>query len=131
MAISLYPECYLPRFKKTVCLQRTALHLAAMYGSHEQVQMLLQRDANVGIPDADGKTPLHWAINSKHQYSCAIVQALIEHMPSVINWQDHDGRTSLHLAVAEGGYNLVKTLVCFQKLSFSFMPAIAIYKTAG
>ena len=99
------------------CEQRTALHLAAMYGSHEQVQMLLQRDANVGIPDADGKTPLHWAISSKHQYSCAIVQALIEHMPSVINWQDHDGRTSLHLAVAEGGYNLVKTLVC----GFSFL----------
>ena len=82
-----------------------------MYGSYDQVQMLLQRDANVGIPDGEGKTPLHWAINSKHQHSCSIVQSLVEHMPSVVNWQDHDGRTSLHLAVAEGSYNLVKTLV--------------------
>ncbi len=82
-----------------------------MYGSYEQVQMLLQRDANIGIPDGEGKTPLHGAINSKHQYSGAIVQSLVEHLPSVINWQDHDGRTSLHLAVAEGSYNLVKTLV--------------------
>ncbi|XP_063718896.1 inversin-like isoform X3 [Symsagittifera roscoffensis] len=91
--------------------KRTALHLAAMYGSYDQVQMLLQRDANVGIPDGEGKTPLHWAINSKHQHSCSIVQSLVEHMPSVVNWQDHDGRTSLHLAVAEGSYNLVKTLI--------------------
>ncbi|XP_075245472.1 uncharacterized protein LOC142339358 isoform X2 [Convolutriloba macropyga] len=91
--------------------KRTALHLAAMYGSYDQVQMLLQRDANVGIPDGEGKTPLHWAINSKHQHSCSIVQCLVDHMPSVVNWQDHDGRTSLHLAVAEGSYNLVKTLI--------------------
>ena len=31
--------------------------------------------------------------------------------PSVINWQDYEGRTALHLAVADGNELVVKLLV--------------------
>lgn len=27
--------------------------------------MLIKQDSNIGIPDVEGKTPLHWAASSK------------------------------------------------------------------
>ena len=37
----------------------TALHLAALYGHTQCVEMLLGAGANVTVRDADGGTPLH------------------------------------------------------------------------
>lgn len=34
--------------------------------------------------------------------------------PSVINWQDYEGRTALHLAVAHGHSTVVQQLINFQ-----------------
>lgn len=34
-----------------------------------------------------------------------------ETTPSVINWQDYEGRTALHLAVADGNESIVNVLV--------------------
>lgn len=34
-----------------------------------------------------------------------------ETTPSVINWQDYEGRTALHLAVADGNQSIVDLLV--------------------
>ena len=34
--------------------------------------------------------------------------------PSVINWQDYEGRTALHLAVAHGHVTVVQQLINFQ-----------------
>ena len=42
---------------------------------------------------------------------CNIYHDLQETTPSVINWQDYDGRTALHLAVAEGTKDVVNVLV--------------------
>ena len=44
--------------------QRTALHWASSYGILEHVRMLIKQDSNIGIPDVEGKTPLHWAASS-------------------------------------------------------------------
>lgn len=45
-------------------MQRTALHWAASYGNLEHMKLLIKQDSNSGIPDSDGKTPLHWAASS-------------------------------------------------------------------
>ena len=45
----------------------------------------------------------------KNRDFCYIV--LQETAPSVINWQDYEGRTALHLAVADGNEAVVDALV--------------------
>ena len=51
-------------------MQRTALHWAASYGSLEHMRVLIKQDSNSGIPDSDGKTPLHWATSSHDGMYC-------------------------------------------------------------
>lgn len=75
----------------------------------------LSQGSNIGIPDVDGKTPLHWAATAGDTSSAtATVQLILEAEPSVINWQDFEGRTALHLAVADGNTKTVETLIKFQ-----------------
>lgn len=40
------------------------MHWAASYGNLEHMKLLIKQDSNSGIPDSDGKTPLHWAASS-------------------------------------------------------------------
>ncbi|XP_046555449.1 LOW QUALITY PROTEIN: inversin-like [Haliotis rubra] len=91
--------------------KRTALHWAASYGNLEHVKMLIKWDSNIGIPDTDGKTPLHWAASSRDRQAVSCVKLILETTPSVINWQDYEGRTALHLAVADGNESIVNVLV--------------------
>ena len=58
-------------------LQRTALHWAASYGNLEHVKMLIKQDSNIGIPDIEGKTPLHWAASSKDGQAVDCVQLIL------------------------------------------------------
>ncbi|CAG2222611.1 INVS [Mytilus edulis] len=78
--------------------KRTALHWAASYGNVEHVKLLIKQDSNIGIPDIEGKEK-------------KIVQSFEETTPTVINWPDYEGRTSLHLAVADGNESIVKVLI--------------------
>lgn len=48
--------------------------------------------------------------------------------PSVINWQDYEGRTALHLAVADGNAAVVKALVCTH---VSFVDACQVGSCSG
>lgn len=66
--------------------------------------MLLKKGAQVGLPDVEGKTPLHWAascggVMAKNRLSEATkcVEALLGNAQNVINWQDYEGRIALHL----------------------------------
>jgi len=54
---------------------KTALHVAAMKGNEELVQMLCDLGADVDLADNDGNTPLHYASAWGH---ITIVQLLIE-----------------------------------------------------
>ena len=83
----------------------TALHLAALYGHAQCVQMLLGAGANVAVRDADGGTPLHDACAGGFE---AIVGMLLAAAgpagaSEVANARDGDDETPLHMA-ARGGY---------------------------
>ncbi|XP_068244426.1 inversin-like [Palaemon carinicauda] len=80
--------------------KRTPLHWAAAYGSDENVKLLIKQGANNLMPDQEGKTPLHWAAMCKAPGAKGCVRTLISAAPSSVNWQDFDGITALHLAVA-------------------------------
>lgn len=99
--------------------KRTALHWAASYGNLEHVKMLIKQDSNIGIPDTEGKTPLHWAASSRDPEAVQCVRLILETTPSVINWQDYEGRTALHLAVADGNQSIVDLLTSVEKCNVS------------
>ena len=59
-------------------LQQTALHWSAYYNNPEHAKLLIKHDSNIGIPDVEGKIPLHWAANHKdpsavHTVRCILV----------------------------------------------------------
>jgi len=91
--------------------KRTAMHTAASYGNVDQVCLLIKKNSNVGIPDIEGKTPLHYAAMSRDPQAVECVQRILETAPSVINWQDYEGCTALHLAVAGGNEAVVSSLI--------------------
>ncbi|XP_023931035.1 inversin-like isoform X1 [Lingula anatina] len=99
--------------------KRTALHWSASYGNLEHIKMLIKQDANIGIPDVEGKTPLHWAASSRDAEAVSCVNLLLDMAGSVINWQDYEGRTALHLAVADGNYAVVDALISLEKCNVS------------
>ena len=39
--------------------------------------MLIKLDSNIGIPDEEGKTPLHWAASSKSDQAVDCVQLIL------------------------------------------------------
>jgi ankyrin repeat protein len=53
-----------------------ALHHACYSGSMEVVSLLLSRQAQVGVANRDGFTPLHWAVVNQHE-DC--IRLLIQH----------------------------------------------------
>ncbi|XP_071550647.1 uncharacterized protein [Panulirus ornatus] len=95
--------------------KRTPLHWAAAYGSEENVRLLIKHGANNLMPDQEGKTPLHWAAMSKAEGAKDCVRTLICAAPSSVNWQDFDGITALHLAVAEARKDTVDVILSVQK----------------
>ncbi|GFR70393.1 inversin [Elysia marginata] len=99
--------------------KRTALHWAASHGNLEHVKMLIKQNSNIGIPDTEGKTPLHWAASSQDREALSCVKLVLETTPSVINWQDYEGRTALHLAVADGNESVVNVLTSVKNVNVS------------
>ncbi|KID93405.1 ankyrin repeat protein, partial [Metarhizium majus ARSEF 297] len=82
------------------------LHLAAMNGNIETVQILIRAGAALDIQDASGTTALHWAAFKGHE---AIVEYLYEDSNKKL--LDKNGRTALHLAAIAGKENVVPLLV--------------------
>ncbi|XP_075868643.1 inversin isoform X2 [Nelusetta ayraudi] len=96
--------------------KQTALHWSAFYNRPEHVRLLIKHDSNIGIPDNEGKIPLHWAAHSQEPSATQTVRCILEAAPteSLLNWQDYEGRTPLHFAVADGNEAVVEVLTSYK-----------------
>uniref|UniRef100_A0A8D0L8U6 Inversin n=1 Tax=Sphenodon punctatus TaxID=8508 RepID=A0A8D0L8U6_SPHPU len=96
--------------------KQTALHWSAYYNNPEHVKLLIKHDSNIGIPDIEGKIPLHWAANNKDPKAVHTVKCILDAAPteSLLNWQDYEGRTPLHFAVADGNVAVVDLLTSYE-----------------
>ncbi|XP_062841390.1 inversin [Trichomycterus rosablanca] len=99
--------------------KQTALHWSAFYNHPEHVKLLIKHDSNIGIPDSEGKIPLHWAAHNKHPNATHTVRCILDAAPteSLLNWQDYEGRTPLHFAVADGNEAVVDVLTSYEGCS--------------
>ncbi|XP_068614259.1 inversin [Brachionichthys hirsutus] len=96
--------------------KQTALHWSAFYNRPEHVRLLIKHDSNIGIPDSEGKIPLHWAANNQEASATQTVRCILEAAPteSLLNWQDYEGRTPLHFAVADGNESVAEVLTSYE-----------------
>ncbi|XP_063288600.1 inversin [Pelobates fuscus] len=96
--------------------KQTALHWSAYYNRPRHVRLLVRHGSNIGIPDQEGKIPLHWAAGHKDPEAAWTVRCLLEAAPteSLLNWQDYEGRTPLHLAVGDGNQEVVRLLMSYR-----------------
>ncbi|XP_016100057.1 ankyrin repeat domain-containing protein 55-like [Sinocyclocheilus grahami] len=84
----------------------TALHWASFHNRPEHVQALLQKGADPTLVDKDFKTALHWAVQSGSRLMCSLI--LDHHLgASVINYDDENGKTCVHIAAAAGFSDII------------------------
>ncbi|XP_051785540.1 ankyrin repeat domain-containing protein 55 isoform X1 [Erpetoichthys calabaricus] len=87
----------------------TPLHWAAFHNRPSHVQALLQKGADPTLVDKDFKTALHWAVQSGNRYMCSLI---LDHQlgSSVINYDDENGKTCMHIAAAAGYSDIIYEL---------------------
>ncbi|XP_046392918.1 inversin-like isoform X4 [Ischnura elegans] len=99
--------------------KRTPLHWASAAGNAEGVKLLLKCNARVDVMDESDKSPLFFASSSLNSNADECLKLLLEKSKSPLNWKDGDGRSALHLAVAEqqDGAEIVKILIAYVHLA--------------
>ena len=97
----------------------TALTCAAFYGKFNIVQLLLDRGANPGEENDQGRTPLHSASRGKQksqERGASIARLLLERGLDV-NAQEGNNWTLLHSAVFNGRLDITQVLYFFLKIT--------------
>ncbi|XP_032297197.1 ankyrin repeat domain-containing protein 55 isoform X6 [Coturnix japonica] len=87
----------------------TSLHWAAFHNRPQHAQTLLHKGADLTLVDKDFKTALHWAVQSGNKILCSII---LDHYqgPSIINYDDENGKTCMHIAAAAGYSDIISEL---------------------
>ncbi|XP_075596109.1 ankyrin repeat domain-containing protein 55 [Balearica regulorum gibbericeps] len=87
----------------------TSLHWAAFHNMPQHTQTLLHKGAELTLVDKDFKTALHWAVQSGNRILCSII---LDHYqgPSIINYDDENGKTCMHIAAAAGYSDIISEL---------------------
>ncbi|KAK6190601.1 hypothetical protein SNE40_002431 [Patella caerulea] len=76
---------------------QTPLHLACAWGQEKVVQCLMEHDVNMNVQDAEGKTPVHIAIENQH---AVIISLLLAHPMIDLTIRDKTGQTPFSVAMA-------------------------------
>lgn len=88
----------------------TLIHAAAQIGDVFLMKFLIDQGATVNCRTIDDKqTPLHAATLSKNTEATKLILSLIAE--ELLNAQDTNGNTALHLAVKSGGAKMVECLL--------------------
>ncbi|CAL4982043.1 unnamed protein product [Urochloa decumbens] len=98
-------------YRKDSCGGLSALHVAARMGHHGVVKDLLRIFPDAGeLRDDDGSTFVHAAAREKRS---KVVSLAVENpmLHGLLDAQDRDGNTPLHLAVAAGAPGVVEALL--------------------
>ncbi|NXI52375.1 ANR55 protein, partial [Chloroceryle aenea] len=87
----------------------TSLHWAAFHNRAQHTRTLLHKGADLNLVDKDFKTALHWAVQSGNRILCSII---LNHYqgPSIINYDDENGKTCMHIAAAAGYSDIISEL---------------------
>lgn len=88
----------------------TVLMKACELGQIQLVEMLLQRGANIGERGREGRTPLHFAVDTNYGDNSDVVQFLISQGGDA-NAGDIQNRTPLHIAAMKGFTQSLKALL--------------------
>ncbi|KAK8765283.1 hypothetical protein V5799_032119 [Amblyomma americanum] len=91
-------------------LKQTALHKSALACQPENMAALLKRGANPLMQDAEGRTSLHLCAASSRPAALACCRLLLDWEPTLAAWQDYQGCTPLHMAVASGSLTVIDLL---------------------
>ncbi|XP_074662462.1 uncharacterized protein LOC141915005 isoform X2 [Tubulanus polymorphus] len=86
----------------------TALMLACQAENITNVNSLLEKRGDITAVDRSGKTALHHCVENK-QTRCAT--AILDYDSSILNAQDKDGYSCLHLSVITGNAALLQLLI--------------------
>ncbi|XP_056680871.1 ankyrin repeat domain-containing protein 55 isoform X1 [Monodelphis domestica] len=87
----------------------TPLHWAAFHNRPQHAQILLEKGADPTMVDKDFRTALHWAAQSGNKTLCSII--LSHHQgQSIINYDDENGKTCVHIAAAAGYSDIISEL---------------------
>jgi hypothetical protein len=95
---------YSQRFLKNM----TGLHVAAIFGLHALVSLLLGKGADVKAKDSNGGTALYRAAERGHE---AVVKLLLEKGAELETKSDYSGQTPLSWAAEKGHEAVVKLLL--------------------
>ncbi|KAK3118746.1 hypothetical protein QOZ80_9BG0706330 [Eleusine coracana subsp. coracana] len=99
----------------------SALHVAATIGNDHVVRLLLKvHPASADIRDNQGRTFLHAAAMRGHASILSDVKKnrMLDHL---LNEQDIEGNTALHLAVQAGEYDVISKLLSSTKVQSHIM----------
>lgn len=104
----------------------TALHMAAMWGDNELMNLMIKYKANLNVSNSKGETPLHWACSRKNLDNIKLLLSNSKTQQINLNKKTKSGMTCMHFASL---YNT--STVDTIKLLMSYKPDLKIKDSKG
>ncbi|KAJ1274084.1 hypothetical protein BS78_05G035500 [Paspalum vaginatum] len=90
------------------------IHVAASAGARQAIRLMVKKcgGTSAGLRDAKGRTFLHVAVVERKVWTvCYACMCMNRSLAWIMNMQDNDGNTALHLAVEAGSLRMFSALV--------------------